>query len=258
MKAAANWRIDPTQILGQAEIAEVLADLRRKGRRALGTRQNLTIFRLASCCGLRVSEICGLNVGDVRVGVARPYVQVRKAIAKGRRARRVPLWWDAGTLADLTAWRDERLVQGGKRLIFASTAPTPGWYSVDTAGTGKPTASMVMPAPFAVDGKGKVTGAVKSGWDTPPVVVHGHLVRRGDGHLEAFAVDGSNASKPVVLGKTTKGPWCADLQSGRVAFASAFAPGNTALKIVSARVDGSDGASPVPVMTLTMPNPGSP
>lgn len=168
----------------------------------------------------------------------------------------------AGHHQQLSPWNDqplkhERLVQGGKRLIFASTAPTPGWYSVDTAGTGKPTASMVMPAPFAVDGKGKVTGAVKSGWDTPPVVVHGHLVRRGDGHLEAFAVDGSNASKPVVLGKTTKGPWCADLQSGRVAFASAFAPGNTALKIVSARVDGSDGASPVPVMTLTMPNPAN-
>ena len=29
-------------------------------------------------------------------------------MAKGAKARRVPLWWDRSTLADLTDWRDER------------------------------------------------------------------------------------------------------------------------------------------------------
>jgi integrase len=32
-------------------------------------------------------------------------------IAKGHKARRVPLWWDQGTLDDLTAWRDFRISQ---------------------------------------------------------------------------------------------------------------------------------------------------
>jgi hypothetical protein len=35
-------------------------------------------------------------------------------VAKGGRSRRVPLWWDAGTLADLVAWRAERVAQGGR------------------------------------------------------------------------------------------------------------------------------------------------
>jgi integrase/recombinase XerD len=73
---------------------------------------NLVIFRLATCCGLRVSEICGLRVGDVRVGLQRPYIYVRKEIAKRGKPRRVPLWWDQGTLDDLTTWRDKRLAQG--------------------------------------------------------------------------------------------------------------------------------------------------
>ena len=29
----------------------------------VNTRQNLTVFRLATCCGLRVSELCGLKTG---------------------------------------------------------------------------------------------------------------------------------------------------------------------------------------------------
>jgi integrase len=58
-----------------------------------------------------VSEIIGLRVGDVRVGVEKPYILVRAEVAKRRKARRVPLWWDQGTLDDLTAWRDQRTAQ---------------------------------------------------------------------------------------------------------------------------------------------------
>jgi integrase/recombinase XerD len=106
------WRIDQTQVLSGDEIAVVLEDLRHRGRRSLNSRQNLVVFRLACCCGLRASEIAGLNVGDVRVGIPRPYLQIRKTVAKGGRQRRVPLWWDAGTLHDLERWKDARRDQG--------------------------------------------------------------------------------------------------------------------------------------------------
>ena len=110
---ATSWQIDATKILGRGEIAVVLADLKRPAkRRSPNTRQNLVIFRLATCCGLRASEIVGLKLGDVRVGIARPYLRIPKTIAKGGKGRRVPLWWDAQTLADLTAWREERVRRG--------------------------------------------------------------------------------------------------------------------------------------------------
>jgi len=55
---------------------------------------------------LRVSEIARLGVGDVDVDAA-----------KGRRPRRVPLWWDAGTLADIAAWKAQRLPGAPSRAI---------------------------------------------------------------------------------------------------------------------------------------------
>ena len=48
---------DPTKILTRRELATVLANLKRKAPGARGTRLNLTVFRLAACCGLRASEI---------------------------------------------------------------------------------------------------------------------------------------------------------------------------------------------------------
>jgi len=111
---AATWRVDATRILTRSEIAAVLADLRRRGRRSVNSRQNLVIFRLAACCGLRVSEATGLRLSDVRAGIDRPYVNIRKSTAKRGKGRRVPLWWDAATLADLSAWKAERQAQGAK------------------------------------------------------------------------------------------------------------------------------------------------
>ena len=112
MNAAATWKVDATMILSRAEIGVVVADLKRRAKRSVNSRMNLAIFRLSTCCGLRVSEIIGLKLSDVRVGIARPYINLRKAIAKGGKARRVPLWWDAGTLADIEAWKTERQDQG--------------------------------------------------------------------------------------------------------------------------------------------------
>ena len=78
-------------------------------------QMNLAIVRLACCCGLRASEIGGLRLGDMRVGIGRPHIVIRAEIAKFGRPRRVPLWWDAGTLEDLTAWLDYRHGQGARR-----------------------------------------------------------------------------------------------------------------------------------------------
>ena len=47
-------------------------------------------------------------------GISRPYIQVRAETAKSGHARRVPLWWDAGTLEDLTGWKSARRSQGAR------------------------------------------------------------------------------------------------------------------------------------------------
>jgi integrase len=78
---------------------------------------------------LRVSELCGLNLADVRLGNDKPYIYVRREIGKGGKSRRVPLWWDAGTLADLAAWRDQRKTQGagpGDPFVCSQAKPTLG------------------------------------------------------------------------------------------------------------------------------------
>lgn len=105
-------QVDQTKILSRSEIAAVVGELKRKARRSRNTLQNLIIFRLATCCGLRVSELIGLRLSDVRLGLARPYLNIPRGIAKGGKARRVPLWWDRGTLDDLERWKAARVAQG--------------------------------------------------------------------------------------------------------------------------------------------------
>jgi integrase len=112
MNPARARAADATKILTRREIAAVLSDLKRKAPRSPGTRLNLVLFRLACCCGLRASEIASLQIDDVRVGIARPHLRIRRGAAKGGRPRMVPLWWDAGTLADMTAWKAERGEEG--------------------------------------------------------------------------------------------------------------------------------------------------
>jgi integrase len=107
MRTSSFKLADPTKILTRAELAAVLADLRRKAPRSKNTRLNLVIFRLATCCGLRASEIANLQVGDVRTEVARPHIRIRVGASKGGKSRTVPLWWDTGTLADLAEWRKQ-------------------------------------------------------------------------------------------------------------------------------------------------------
>lgn len=97
-------RVDVTKLLTRQELATVLADLHRQAERSLSMRLNLVLFRLAACCGLRVSEIAQFAIGDVRLDGPRPHLRIRHNAAKGGRGRMVPMWWDAGTLRDLSDW----------------------------------------------------------------------------------------------------------------------------------------------------------
>jgi hypothetical protein len=49
--------VDPTKILTRQELRLVLADLKGQAQRSKEGHVNLILFRLAACCGLRVSEI---------------------------------------------------------------------------------------------------------------------------------------------------------------------------------------------------------
>ena len=105
---------DPMKILTRSEIGCVLKDLSRKAARSPSTRLNLIVFRLAACCGLRASEVAQLRLGDVHEHLPRPHLRIRSGAAKGNRPRVVPLWWDAGTYADIAAWKEHRVEQGAK------------------------------------------------------------------------------------------------------------------------------------------------
>ena len=103
--------MDRTRILSRSEMAEVVAELKRK-RRSVNTRQNLVVFRLSACCGLRVSEIAGLRLCDVQTVGPHPHILIPESPAKRWRPRRVPLWWDTETLVDIEAWKLERIESG--------------------------------------------------------------------------------------------------------------------------------------------------
>lgn len=105
---------DPTKILTRKELTAVLSELRRKAPRSKNTRMNLVLFRLATCCGLRASEIAQLQIADVRVELTRPHLRIRNGASKGGKPRMIPLWWDRTTLEDLAAWKADRLAAGAE------------------------------------------------------------------------------------------------------------------------------------------------
>ena len=111
---ASFWSVDQTKILTRRELACVLDDLARRAPRSVNMRMNRVIFRLACCCGLRVSEIGALHLDDVCLGSGRPHLKVRPEGAKGSRRRVVPLWWDAATIEDVMSWKRERQRHGAR------------------------------------------------------------------------------------------------------------------------------------------------
>ena len=77
--------------------------------RLLGGRRIGKSFLLRLANAARASEIAKLQVGDMRTEVARSHIRIRTGASKGGRPRAVPLWWDAGTLEDLAAWKADRV-----------------------------------------------------------------------------------------------------------------------------------------------------
>lgn len=108
----ASRNLSPLRVLTRPEVCAVLAELERRARRSIGSQMNLVIFRLATCCGLRVSEIAGLMLSNVRTSQTKPHIYVPQTIAKRQKQRIVPLWLDRATLEDLKAWKVFRESQG--------------------------------------------------------------------------------------------------------------------------------------------------
>lgn len=96
--------VDHTRILSELEMATCLVGLHGRKHQGRSRWVDLIVFRLACCCGLRVSEISRLRVKDVVLG-GMPHLRV---FGKGGKWRRVPLWWDGGTLEDMREFYDVR------------------------------------------------------------------------------------------------------------------------------------------------------
>ena len=85
----ALWQIAPGKILTRQELGLVLVDLKQKAERSRNGRLNLILFRLACCCGLRVSEVAKLRLGDVDLASRRPNIRIRRDVGKGGRGRQL-------------------------------------------------------------------------------------------------------------------------------------------------------------------------
>ena len=122
--APAAWTLDQTRILTLNQVKRVLEELERRSRRYRSTLTNLAVFRLATCCGLRVSEISQLELRDLKLTSQRPHIHVRKGVGKGGNARKGPLWWDAGTLAFLQQFMARRVQEeaSGSSAVICSTS----------------------------------------------------------------------------------------------------------------------------------------
>lgn len=147
----ATWTVTRDKLLTRDEILMVLADLKRKSRRSENTRMNLVLFRLATCCGLRASELCGLTLDNVRVGSGSPKIYVPKTIAKGGKPRVVPLTFDQGTLDDLREWKARREQQAQLAATYLSVPAPAAGSTAATLASG----SRLAAAALAASGKAK-------------------------------------------------------------------------------------------------------
>ena len=57
-------------------------------------------------------RLAGLILADVQVDNTQPKIRIRREVGKGHKRGIVPLTWDAGTLADIRAWKQLRREQG--------------------------------------------------------------------------------------------------------------------------------------------------
>lgn len=107
------------EILTTAEVHAVFRDLRRKQTAAIGTRQNLVLFELAVCYGLRATEIVLLRLRDIAISNKRaeldtvtlkqrrrhPGRQPGRPAAGNLPRRQIPLEIAPEALKDLRDWK---------------------------------------------------------------------------------------------------------------------------------------------------------
>lgn len=80
-----------------------------KGIRGRYTQRDKAIVKLTVNTGLRVSELCGLRLSDIRNGKIKGEVTVRKEIAKGGRERTIPLNTKAKkAIKKLLVWNEKQ------------------------------------------------------------------------------------------------------------------------------------------------------
>jgi integrase len=101
--------MNSTQILTREEVRLVLANLEPLAEDSFNAKLNLTIFRMVTGCGLRVSELCNLRVTDVVTESSKPCIYVISG--KGGKNRVVSLSWDIGTLEQVRQWARIRVAQ---------------------------------------------------------------------------------------------------------------------------------------------------
>jgi len=112
MIAYANaWSVKQSKVMSMTEIDSILSDLTPKSRKNRQNLVKLVIFRLATYCGLRVTEMTLLNMGDVHLDCEQPFVRIRAETSKGKKCREVPIYSE-GTVNDLRVWVAIRLEMG--------------------------------------------------------------------------------------------------------------------------------------------------
>jgi integrase/recombinase XerC len=118
--------------LGKEEVGRLLdGDAPRPDADAGDQAFERALFEVIYGAGLRVSEACGLDVGDVEIDGAQAFVRVRQG--KGRKDRLVPLGRKAcAALAAYTARRPERLQTAGASADAAALFVTPRGRRIGT------------------------------------------------------------------------------------------------------------------------------
>jgi integrase/recombinase XerD len=106
------WKVVESDVLSRREVERVWAELCRRSARSRNKRQTRVVFCLATFCGLRNSEICGLRLRDAKLDIPRPILDIPAGVAKGLKPRQVQLWRLPTALACLSAWKAQRQGQG--------------------------------------------------------------------------------------------------------------------------------------------------
>jgi integrase len=123
-----SWKMNLSRVLSQVEIDTIAGHLAPKATSNPQALVKLVLFRLAVFCGLRATELCGLNLDDVALDTDFPVIRIRAEIAKCSKAREVPIL-SRDTVKELRRWRDLRVKHGTQdqdSFLCSVTADTLG------------------------------------------------------------------------------------------------------------------------------------